>query len=90
MTKTSKWERFLKYWLNIAIALDQLGHAVCGGDPQETISSHIGKIKLKNGGRIPWRYPVIRLIDKGLERLDHNHSLEAIQEAEGSDATYWM
>jgi len=78
-----------KYVLNILISVDQFGNTVFGGDPDETISSRIGKIKLKHGGRIPWRRPFIRLIDWGLERIDRNHSVDAIEPDEGADAVFW-
>lgn len=78
--------RFGKYLLNIAIAVDQLGNALTGHDPQETISSRLGKLKRKYGGKIPRRFPLKRLIDAGLDLIDENHSLEAINEREGADA----
>jgi len=80
MGKVGKW------LLNIAIAVDQLGNAITGHDPQETISSRLGKIKRKHGGRIPKRYPLKRMIDAGLDLIDPNHSIDAIMDDEGSDA----
>jgi len=32
-----------KYLLNILISIDQLGNTFAGGDPDETISSRLGK-----------------------------------------------
>lgn len=32
-----------KYLYNILISLDQLGNTILGGDPDETISSRLGK-----------------------------------------------
>ena len=74
-----------KYLLNVLISVDQLGNTICGGDPDETISSRLGKLKLKNGGVIPWRYPLAKIIDCGLDKIDPNHSLDAIEEDEGKD-----
>lgn len=34
---------FKKYILNLLIALDQFGNTLFGGDPDETISSRLGK-----------------------------------------------
>lgn len=79
MNTVSKWG------LNVLIALDQLGNAMSGGDPDETISSRIGKIKKKHGGKIPWSHPVSRLIDAGLETVDPGHSIRCIEADEGAD-----
>jgi len=75
-----------KWLLNILISIDQLGNTICGGDPDETISSRLGKLKVKHGGKIPWRRPVSRIIDWGLDKIDPNHSIDAIEEDEGKDA----
>jgi len=32
-----------RYFINLFIGTDQLVNAICGGDPDETISSRIGK-----------------------------------------------
>jgi len=75
-----------KWLLNILISIDQLGNTICRGDPDETISSRLGKIKKSHGGKIPWSKPVAKIIDAGLDRIDPNHSIDAIEEDEGKDA----
>jgi len=75
-----------KYLLNVLISIDQLFNTFLGGDPDEVFSSRLGKLKLKHGGKIPWRRPVSRIIDWGLDRIDPNHSIDAIEEDEGKDA----
>lgn len=35
--------KFKKYVLNVLIAVDQFANALAGGDPDETISSRLGK-----------------------------------------------
>ena len=75
--KLSKWI------VNVLIGFDQLGSAVTGGDPDETISSRLGKLKLRNGGKIPWRYPLSKVINWGLDKIDPGHSVDAIEEDEG-------
>ena len=77
---------FKKYLLNIAISIDQLLNTFLGGDPDEVYSSRIGKIKKKHGGKIPWSRPVCKVIDAGLEVIDPNHSVDAIEADEGSNA----
>lgn len=74
-----------KYIMNVLISLDQLGNSLLLGDPDETISSRIGRIKRKWGGRIPWRRPVTRIADWVLEQIDPGHSLNAIEPDEGAD-----
>lgn len=78
-------KRVAKWGLNVLIGLDQLGNAIFGGDPDETISSRIGKIKKANGGRIPWSSPVAKVIDAGLEKIDPGHSIRCIEADEGLD-----
>ena len=68
-----------KYFLNVLIALDQLGNALRGGDPDETISSAAGKAQ-KQGKR--WACILCRWLDK----LDPNHCAKNIERDEGSDA----
>lgn len=75
-----------KWLINVLIGWDQLLNALFGGDPDETISSRIGKLKLKYGGTIPWRRPLAKVIDWGLERIDRNHTIDAIEPDEGKDA----
>jgi len=75
-----------KWLLNILISIDQLGNTIIGGDPDETISSRIGKMKVKHGGRIPWYRPLSKVVDWGLDKIDPNHSIDAIEQDEGKDA----
>lgn len=75
-----------KRWvMNVLLSIDQLGNSLLGGDPDETISSRIGRIKLKWDGEIPWTRPVARITDWCLDRIDKNHSLDAIEQHRGDD-----
>ena len=77
----------MKKWIvNILIGIDQLANACCGGDPDETLSSRLGKTKLRYGGTIPWSHPIRKIVDWTLEKLDQNHSIDAIEADEGKDA----
>jgi len=80
MGKLGKWA------LNVLIGIDQLANALTGGDPDETISSRLGKIKSKHGGEIPWYRPLSRIVDWGLDKIDPGHSIDAIEPDEGKDA----
>ena len=73
-----------RYLLNLLIAFDQLGNATFGGNPDETISSRLGKLKRDSGGVVPksaWLY-LARPLDAILDWLDPNHSLDAIEDDE--------
>lgn len=73
-----------RYTKNVLVGIDQLANALWGGDPDETISSRLGKLKRAGGGRID--RPLPRAIDRGLDRIDPGHSIEAIEEDEGKNA----
>ena len=72
-----------KYLLNLFIAKDQLWNARLGGDPDETVSSRIGKLEKKG---IPKHRIFTRVLARMLNKVDDNHCVEAIEEDEGKDA----
>ncbi len=74
-----------KWLLNVLISIDQFGNTIMGGDPDETVSSRLGKMKLKYGGQIPWHHPLARLTDIILDKIDSNHSVDAIEPDEGKE-----
>jgi len=76
---------FKKWIVNLLISIDQLGNTVTGGDPDETISSRLGKLKVKHGGKVPWSHPLAKVIDWGLDKIDTNHSIDAIEKDEGKE-----
>lgn len=86
---SKKLEKYLKklgkYTINVLLGIDQLVNAVVAGDPDETMSSRIGKIKRKHNGVIPWFHPIPKIVDWGLELIDDNHCIDAIEEDEGKD-----
>ena len=77
-----------KWLVNILIGIDQLGNAIGGGDPDETISSRLGKLARAHGGRVPWWRPLSWVIAAGLEGIDPGHLADAIEEDEGKDAVF--
>lgn len=73
-------QKVKKYFWNILISIDQFANTVFLGDPDETISSRMGK-KIKEGtrGRIPlWLCKALHIVDK-------NHCTNSIEEEEGKD-----
>jgi len=71
--------------MNVLISLDQLGNSLLLGDPDETISSHIGRIKRKYKGRIPWTRPITKITEACLDRIDKDHCTNAIEPDEGKN-----
>jgi hypothetical protein len=72
----------VRYLLNLALGLDRLGNAICGGSSGETMSSHMGRIKEAHGGSIPWTRPFAKIVDAGLNVLQKDHSEHAIERDE--------
>jgi hypothetical protein len=71
----------LRWGLNIALGFDQLGNTIWGGCPDETISSRLGRIKEKNGGKIPWYRPA-RYLAWALDKIQKDHCENAIEHDE--------
>ncbi len=68
-----------RYLRNILIAFDQLVNTLAGGDPDETISSRVGK--REDGNERFWA----RVVDK-LFFWDKNHSTKSVEPDEGNDS----
>ena len=43
----------MKYWLNLAIAIDQLFNAIFCGEPDETLSSRAYRLDKERGKKLP-------------------------------------
>ena len=86
MDKNKKMHPVGRYFLNQALAIDQLINVMGGGDPDETVSSRVGKIERKHKGRIPWYRPLPRFLCWALDKIDKDHCREAIEEDEGDNA----
>jgi hypothetical protein len=88
MDKNKKLHPAARYFLNLALAVDQLGNVLLGGDEDETISSRLGKIERHHGGKIPKRRIFSRAVSWGLDKIDPGHCREAIEEDEGKNAVF--
>lgn len=79
---------WVKYLHDVCIGLDQLGNIVCSklfnmvlvkghyfGNPDETISSAIGRAKLSN--KLTWTG---KALDWFLNLFDYNHSIKSIED----------
>lgn len=76
--------RIGRYLKNNFIAADQALGALVGYDPDETISSHLGKLEDEPGG-IPRNRPVARMLAWTLNKIQRNHCHNAIEKDEGKD-----
>ena len=70
-----------KYIVNILITIDQLFNGLFLGDPDETISSRLGKMIRSNE-----QFFFTRLVADFLSGLDPNHCEKSIEEDEGDNA----
>lgn len=67
-----------RYFWNLLVAVDQLANTVAGGDPDETLSSRLGK-RRRNCRLCYW---LCRLLD----RISPRHCERSIEPDEGKDA----
>lgn len=66
-----------RYIINILIGIDQLCNAILGGDPDETISSRMGKHVAKHDNLL------CNLICTILNLIDPNHCIKSIEKDRG-------
>lgn len=69
-----------KYFWNILISIDQFVNTVFGGDPDETISSRLGKDRDKN-----W---FTTHLSSFLDWFESDHVEKSIEEDEGKDTSF--
>ena len=79
------WLLFRAYAFNLFVAVDILLNAMIGGDPGETISSRLGKGKLKGQ---PVHTFFARVVDLMFEALfsQKDHCVSSVQDDEGKNA----
>ena len=66
-----------RYFWNLLIALDQLANIALAGDPDETLSSRMGKYAVRGRGWIPCQ------LCKLLSFFDQDHCIKNIETDEG-------
>lgn len=69
-----------QYGWNILVSLDQLANTLLAGDPDETLSSRMGKYVQRGRGWIPCR--ICKLLDVVFKQK--NHCLNNIETDEGN------
>lgn len=72
-------ELIQQYCWNILIALDQLANTLLAGDPDETLSSRMGKYVKRGRGWFPCQ------LCKLLSLFDENHCIKNIESDEGEN-----
>lgn len=77
-----------KYLYNIAIALDETLNAILTGDPSETISSRLGKLRARYHGTIPWKYWYARILAATLDAIDPGHCDDSIDPHTGHNNSF--
>lgn len=73
-----------KYVKNYLISIDQQLNVIYRGDPDETISSRLGK-GVRYNGLSARKWTVAHLLYVILDKLDKNHSEDSIEYDEGND-----
>lgn len=76
-----------KYFWNLLISFDQLVNTIFGGDPDETISSRMGKWARNKDNRHGLRKLVWVVANFVVERFEKDHFAKSIEEDEGKDTT---
>jgi hypothetical protein len=73
------------YLMRLLVSLDQHINTIFGGYPDETISSRLGKLKVRRKGKLRWRdwFGLAKPLDWVLDKIDPNHSIDAIEHDEG-------
>lgn len=71
-----------RYIWNILISLDQLCNTLLGGDPDETMSSRMGKHLAKHD------CPFCNFMCKLLNLIQKDHCIKSIEKDEGKDAAF--
>jgi hypothetical protein len=76
-----------KYIWNILIAVDQLVNTLCGGDPDETISSRLGKWAINGDNKCGIRKAIYNGVNNIVELFEKDHFKKSIEADEGDRKT---
>lgn len=73
-------EKLKRWFWNILISIDQMANTFLWGDPDETLSSRMGKmVKKGTAGKVE------KTLCEVLDKIDDNHCEESIEHDEGKD-----
>jgi hypothetical protein len=86
MNKNKKRNPVAQYFLNIALGFDQLLSTFRGWDEDDTVSSMLGKLERHYGKDFAHKRRFAWLLAQALNRIEHNHCKNAIEEDEGKNS----
>ena len=73
-----------QYFWNILVSVDQLVNTLFGGDPDETISSRMGKWARDGKNDHGLKKPIYKVVNFIVELFEKDHFRKSIEEDEGS------
>lgn len=76
-----------KYFWNVLIATDQFVNTICGGDPDETISSRMGKWARNGENNSGIKKPLYIVANFIVELFEKDHFKKSVEEDEGKNET---
>jgi len=76
-----------QYFWNILISIDQLVNTIFGGDPDETISSRMGKWSRDGKNDHGLKKPIYKIANFIVELFEKDHFEKSIEEDEGKNET---
>jgi hypothetical protein len=88
MKKRTPLQAIGQYVYNNLIWLDQGLNTWTGGDPDETVSSRLGRLKEAHGGKIPWTRPWAKIIQAALAHIQGDHCRLSIERDEGKNELF--
>ena len=76
-----------KYVWNILISIDQFINTIFGGDPDETVSSRLGKWAREDYHTTSdWRLMIWAVCNWVVNKFEKNHFEKSIDDSEGKDS----
>jgi len=73
-----------RYFWNILVSIDQFVNTLCGGDPDETISSRLGKWALNGERKHGVRKVIYQIVNAIVNLFQKDHFQKSIESDEGS------
>lgn len=73
-----------KYIINLLISFDQFVNTLTGGDPDETISSRMGKWARDGKNNNGLKKPIYKIANFVVELFEKDHFKKSIEEDEGN------
>ena len=77
----------MRYVCNLLVAMDQLVNTFFGGDPDETISSRLGKWARYRREKRGLKRPIYIIANFVVEIFQRDHFKKSIEEDEGKNKT---